>query len=50
MTVITTTGTKTEVTGSMAAIAIDSGLRPPTPRAFPLDRAGIEALIGGAAA
>jgi 4'-phosphopantetheinyl transferase len=37
-------------TGSMAAIAIDSGLRPPTPRAFPLDRAGIEALIGGAAA
>ena len=36
--------------GRMAAVAIDSGLRPPTPRAFPLDRAGIEALIGAAAA
>jgi 4'-phosphopantetheinyl transferase len=35
--------------GSMAAVAIDSGLRPPMPRAFPLDRAGIEALIGAAA-
>jgi len=32
--------------GSMAAIAIAAGLRPPTPRAFPLDRAGIEALVG----